>query len=157
MELFLWKSIWHSLMQNLLPRYQGLNYMHLVDLDVIFTNVSFVANSSSTWGIHRFHKQCDLSSLCYAGYCFVLPLIAAGTWWSFVQASGDKLPVEVCDQAFSGIPEIYKINWVFGNYNEVVNKATLLQQYVKSIQFASKVHEFNEIYKNTDKLSVMGD
>lgn len=87
----------------------------------------------------------------------MLPLIAAGTWWSFVQASGDKLPVEVCDQASSGIPEIYKINWVFGNYNEVVNKATLLQQYMKSIQFASKVYEFNKIYKNTDKLSVMGD
>lgn len=63
--------------------------------------------------------------------------------------------MEVCDQASSGIPGIYKIN--FGNYNAVVNKATLLQQYVKSIQFASKVHEFNEIYKNTDKLSVMGD
>lgn len=110
-----------------------------------------------TWWIHRFHKQCDLSSLCYAGYCFVLPLIAAGTWWSFVQASGDKLPVEVCDQAFSGIPGNYKINWVFGNYNAVVNEATLLQQYMKSIQFASKVHEFNEIHKNTDKLSMMGD
>lgn len=110
-----------------------------------------------TWWIHRFHKQCDLSSLCYAGYCFVLPLIAAGTWWSFVQASGDKLPVEVCDQAFFGIPEIYKINWVFGNYNAVVNKATLLQQYMKSIQFASKVYEFNKIYKNTTKLTMMGD
>lgn len=98
-----------------------------------------------------------MPSLSNAGYCFVLPLIAAGTWWSFVQASGDKLPVEVCDQASSGIPGIYKINWVFGNYNAVVNKATLLQQYVKSIQFASKVHEFNEIHKNTDKLSMMGD
>lgn len=43
-------------------------------------------------------------------YCSVLPLIAAGTWLFFVQVSEDKLQVEVCDQAFSGIPEIYKIN-----------------------------------------------
>lgn len=36
-------------------------YMYLVDLDVIFTNVSFVANSSSTMNLmdSRFHKQCD--------------------------------------------------------------------------------------------------
>lgn len=119
------------------------------------------------WSYLFFHHEPDgftdfisnviMPSLSNAGYCFVLPLIAAGTWWSFVQASGDKLPVEVCDQASSGIPGIYKINWVFGNYNAVVNEATLLQQYMKSIQFASKVYEFNKIYKNTTKLTMMGD
>lgn len=45
-------------------------------------------------------------------YCsvHVLPLITADTWLFFVQVSEDKLQVEVCDQVFSGIPKIYKIN-----------------------------------------------